>query len=215
VLGLIAASIALLVSAIASYPGGTSFDRSAPGHDLLRNFLCDLTAPVALNGAANTRGAALASLAIVLLGLALVLFWWTLAGLAFAGQARGVVRATGVFSSIALMTLPLTRWAPLLWFHPLVVFTSAVPGLVAAGTCIYGLGRCGRQWRPLWALGVATFVLTSIDSVLYAIHLITRTPVVLALPALQRLATLMFLGFVGVGALRMRAERPGVSKAPP
>lgn len=206
-LGLIGASIALLVSAIASYPGGTSFDRSAPGHDLLRNFLCDLTAPVALNGAANSRGAALASLAIVLLGLALVLFWWTLAGLAFGGaRARSVVRATGVASSIALMTLPLTRWAPLLWYHPLVVFTSAVPGLVAAGTCIYGLRRCGPQWRPLWALGLATFVLASIDSVLYAIHLVTRRPVVFAVPALQRLATLMFLGFVCVGALRMLAQ---------
>ncbi len=204
-LGLIGASVVLLVLAIASYPGGTSFDRSAPGHDLLRNFLCDLTAPVALNGAANPRGATLASLAILLLGVALILFWWTLAGVALAHRSRSVVRATGAISSIAMMTLPLTRWAPLLWFHPVVVFISAVPGLVAAGTCIDGLYRCGRPWRALWALGLATFVVALVDSVLYVIHLVTRTPVVFALPALQRLATLMFLSFVCAGALRMRA----------
>jgi hypothetical protein len=198
--------VVLLVLAIANYPGGTSFDRSAPGHDLLRNFLCDLTAPVALNGAANATGATLASLAILLLGVALVLFWWNLAGVAFAHRARRVVRATGTVSSIAMITLPLTRWAPLLWFHPLVVLISAVPGLVAAGTCIYGLSRCGRPWRALWVLGLATFVVASVDSVLYVIHLITRAPVVLALPALQRLATLMFLSFVCAGALRIRAS---------
>src|SRR6266851_1712126 len=125
--------------------------------------------------------------------------------LALAHRARSVVRATGTASSIAMMTLPLTRWAPLLWFHPVVVFISTVPGLVAAGTCIYGLSRCGRPWRALWALGLATFVVASVDSVLYVIHLVTRTPVVFALPALQRLATLMFLSFVCAGALRIRA----------
>src|SRR5260370_5416135 len=101
VLGLIGASVVLLVLAIASYPGGTSFDRSAPGHDLLRNFLCDLTAPVALNGAANPRGATLASLAILLLGVALILFWWTLAGVALSDLARSLVRSSAAICSIA------------------------------------------------------------------------------------------------------------------
>jgi len=191
--------------AIAGYPGGTSFDRGATGHDVWRNFLCDLTAPVALNGAANSQGAALASLALWCLGLALALFWWHLSALVVPSPlARRVVRSAGVVSSLALMALPLTRWPVLLWFHPLIVFVAAMPGLLAAAILLYLLRRARPSWWSLWVLGVSTFVLAGADSVLYAIHLWTRSPAGLALPALQRLATLGFLAFVCHGALRIR-----------
>lgn len=213
VVALVAASVALLALAMASYPGGTSLDRGARGHDLWRNFLCDLTAPVALNGEANSGGAALASLALLCLGLALGLFWWHLSALVVRGdRMRRAVRTAGLISSLALIVLPLTRWSLLLWFHPLLVFLSVLPGLVAAALLLYELRRARPTWWVLWALGVATFVLASADSVLYAVHLWTRSPVILALPALQRVATLGFLVFVCNGALRIRdqdsVERP-------
>src|SRR5262249_43783849 len=115
VVALVAASVALLALAMASYPGGTSLDRGARGHDLWRNFLCDLTAPVALNGEANSGGAALASLALLCLGLALGLFWWHLSALVVRGdRMRRAVRTAGLISSLALIVLPLTRWSLLL-----------------------------------------------------------------------------------------------------
>ena len=207
VLALVAASVTLLGLAIAGYPGGTSFDRGTRGHDVWRNFLCDLTAPVALNGIANPQGAAVASLALLCLGLALALFWWHLSALAVPSvRKRQVVRMAGLVSSFALIALPLTRWPLLLWFHPLVVFLSVVPGLVAAAILLHQLRRVRPNWWTLWALGVGTFVLAAADSVLYAIHLWTRSPAIVALPALQRLATLGFLAFVCNGALRIRNQ---------
>ena len=38
---------------MAMYPGGTVWDPQSKGYDLLRNYLCDLLAPEALNGAEN------------------------------------------------------------------------------------------------------------------------------------------------------------------
>ena len=205
ILALVVVSVALLSLAIAGYPGGTSFDRGARGHDVWRNFVCDLTAPVALNGVANPQGAALASLALLGLGVALALFWWHLSALAVPSvRTRRVVRVAGLVSSLALIALPFTRWPLLLWFHPLIVSLSAIPGLLAGAMLLYGLRRARPNWWALWAVGVGTFVLASADSVLYAIHLYTRSPVILALPALQRLATLGFLAFVCHGALRIR-----------
>ena len=104
ILALVVVSVALLSLAIAGYPGGTSFDRGARGHDVWRNFVCDLTAPVALNGVANPQGAALASLALLGLGVALALFWWHLSALAVPSvRTRRVVRVAGLVSSLALI----------------------------------------------------------------------------------------------------------------
>lgn len=67
--------VALMAAAMASYPGGTWEERSAQGHSQLRNFLCDLTRPVALNGQPNALGARCADFGLMAYVVALAPFF--------------------------------------------------------------------------------------------------------------------------------------------
>ena len=69
------AFVGLTGFAMASYPGGTWEERQAPGHSQVRNFLCDLTRPVALNGAPNAAGAQAADLGLMAFVIALAPFF--------------------------------------------------------------------------------------------------------------------------------------------
>src|SRR5262249_39586691 len=85
-----ALALSLLGAAMCAYPGGTHWDRAAPGHDFWRNYLCDLARTVALNGAPNPLGSALARAAMASLAVAIGLFFWVLPALL---GARARVRA--------------------------------------------------------------------------------------------------------------------------
>ena len=77
VVATIAAFVALVVLAMRAYPGGTSWNASAPGHDFWLNYLCDLARPTALNGVPNPFGSTLAQAAMLALAVGL-LPWWSL-----------------------------------------------------------------------------------------------------------------------------------------
>src|SRR5690242_7027467 len=78
ILAMVAVAVALLVAAMVSYPGGTWMDPNSHGHDFIRNFLCDLAMPVALNGMPNPVGAVAVPVALFVLSAGLALFWWEL-----------------------------------------------------------------------------------------------------------------------------------------
>ena len=52
--------VAAMGAAMAFYPGGTSFDAHTNGYSFWSNFWCDLTKPIAFNGAPNAVAARLA-----------------------------------------------------------------------------------------------------------------------------------------------------------
>ncbi|AKT43975.1 uncharacterized protein CMC5_082130 [Chondromyces crocatus] len=198
---------ALLGSAMALYPGGTWLDPQAPGHDFWRNFFCDLTQPVGLNGMSN-RGAVLGQVGMLGLVFAFVPFWWLLPRLfpEAASLGRGV-RWAGLVSVVGLVAVPLLPSLRFGLLHTAAVFTACVPAFVAAGCAVVGL----RRWPWLRGLGAVTLLSAVVDAGLYARGMLLRGPTIVLLPALQKVAALGLFGWmvgVALSALRLREREP-------
>ncbi len=209
ILAAIAVFAALILAAMRVYPGGTWFDRDAPGHDPFRSFLCDLTQPVALNGRPNPLGSSLAKVAMIALSTAVLLMFLAVPRLAPAGLASRVLRAAAILSWVGQILVPLTPSLELGAVHAIPVLAAAVAGLVAGGLAIVALSRARRL--GLARLGAALFAVAAIDAAVYANHVVTGGPTPLALPVLQRIAHILLLAWasaiaVAVASLPREAE---------
>src|SRR5512140_880684 len=69
------AFVALMSAAAALYPGGTWEDPQEVGYSWMRSYVCDLLRAVALNGAPNAAGAALAEWSLLAFAVALCPFF--------------------------------------------------------------------------------------------------------------------------------------------
>ncbi|HXI60259.1 MAG TPA: hypothetical protein VNO55_29545 [Polyangia bacterium] len=199
-LAAVSLGMALLVAAMAVYPGGTALERGAVGHSFWRNFLCDLTQGVAVNGAPNHLGAGLACGALAAFGVAVGCFWWLLPAV-LEGRCDSrwalAIRVLGAVSLLGLVAVLVVNGPA----HVVAVFASSVPGLAAAVLAMVACARAG-VW-PLVVLAVATVGAAAIDSVLYArSYLVHPRVVVPALPAFQRLALLALLAWMVATAAR-------------
>jgi hypothetical protein len=190
-------AVALLIVAMALYPGGTALDPHQPGHSFWFNFLCDLTTPVALNGAPNRLGAMVGQAAMAALATALGIFWLTLP-LLFQRRRllSAFIRAAGGASTLGFAVVPFAS-GPL---HAMAVFTAVIPALVAGV-----LGIVGLLWdvgsRGLVTVAVGTLAASLIDAVLYARSFAAHPRVVSpALPAGQRIAVLLMLTWMAATA---------------
>jgi hypothetical protein len=183
----IAAGSTLLIIAMFLYAGGSVFDPHGLHHSLWFNFLCDLTSDRALNGMPNVPGGAVARAGMVILAVAMGMFWLILPAL-FPDDKKSalVVRIFGGISALGFPIAPLAS-GPL---HAVAIFSASIPALVAGVT---GFVAILVRVRDRWVLGAAAGAIaaTVIDSVLYARrvigHLANDTP---ALPVFQRIAAL-------------------------
>jgi hypothetical protein len=204
IVGLVAAFSGLEAMAMHVYPGGTWWDTTATAHRFWENFLCDLEWRVALNGAPNPLGAALAKAAMLLLVLALVPFWLAVPRVfrgASAGE-RAAVTAPGLVSAVAtvaVVLMPSDRFGAL---HGAMVIVAGVPGLAAAAMAVRGLAL--REPRPRVAawLGGAMLAAAFVDFALYVSHFATHTNGTPLGPALQKVALLLLLAWMVVVAVR-------------
>lgn len=210
----VAIFVVLVGIAIASYPGGSALDRRAAGHDLLRNFLCDLLAPVALNGAPNPVGAIAAPAAMLVLIAGLGVFWWMLPD-AFPAQRRlgRALRAAGALTTVGLVAVPLTPSGAMPVLHAIAVLIACAPAMIATALGALGLARGGRRVDA--ALGAAVLAVGGIDAALFAHHCAVPGPVVLALPALQRVACGLLLAWVVLVATKLARARADASRLTP
>lgn len=208
-LGCAGAAVALLGTSMAAYPGGTWMDPRAQGHDFWRNFFSDLAQPEALNGAPNPVGAALAMAGMLAATAAFVPFWILLPQL-FPGSPRlgAAVRAAGLASVAGLVAVPLTPSLRFGLLHAAAVLTASVPGLAAAALAAAGLFMARPGARALAAIGAGTLIAAAVDAGLYARHVLQPGPVPVALPALQKAASLGLLAWmVGVALTALRPRR--------
>ena len=209
----VGAFVALIVPAMALYPGGTWWDPHAVGHRFWTNFLCDLEWRTALNGTPNPVGARLAAGAMLSLVLAFVPFW-PLAARLFAAYSRlaAAVRVLGwtsVFGMIAVALMPSERFGAL---HGVAVVVAGLPGLSAAVLAATGQ-LLARRMLP-GALGAAMVLFAILDFVLYVHTMLHGGPGPLVLPVAQKLALLLLLAWMlVVAALGSRdvSETPGVA----
>lgn len=203
VLGSIALFVALYAIAIVRYPGGTWFDRHAIGYDLWRNFVCDLTQPVALDGRPNP-GAVFgkASMLAFDAGLSLGFLGTLRLGAPSAGMAR-VIRALSLVSFVGIAAVPLLPSLVFGALHSVAVLCGATAGLFAGGFCIAVQLRSERQ---IAALGLVMFAAAFVDAGIYAWSVSAGTTP-LALPVLQRVALLLILGWLLSIGVALRARR--------
>jgi hypothetical protein len=202
------------------YPGGTWWDRSAPGHSFWRNFLCDLEWTVALDGTPNPIGSRLAQAAMLVLILGLVPFWWIVPTFFFRPGSEiarpgsisplgRAVRAAGLMSvagMIAVALMPSDRFGTL---HGVAVIVAGLPGLSAAVLTVVGLLRGGRAARFAAAIGAAMLGFAILDFVLYAWTMAHGGPGPLVLPAAQKCALLLLLAWM------LAIARLGLARATP
>lgn len=180
------------------YPGGTWFHRGAEGYDLWLNFLCDVTQPTALNGAPNALGARLGVASFAALCGALGALWWHLAGVITpVAPRRGRWLAwVGTVGCLALVAVPLTPSLRFGHLHAAVVLVAVTASLAALVMAVAAIARHLGSHRVLRAMGDALVLLVTLDAVLYAVSLPRWGVMLTALPMVQKLATLLGLGWM-------------------
>lgn len=187
----------------ATYPGGSWLDRRAVGHDLLRNFLCDLLGPTAINGRPNPVGSVAMILAMGSLTLGLTVMWWTMPRL-LTGRSLGLtIRACGALSLLGLVAVPLTPPTLSYPLHAAAVFTGGIPGAAAWLLALFGLAREART-RRLASLGALALAFMTVGFALYSFQYFGGGGPTLLLPVSHRIATVFFLGWVVAVALQLK-----------
>ncbi len=214
ILGSVASFLVLVTLSIAYYPGGTFLDPNASGHDLFRNFLCDLTQPSALNGRANPTGAVFGKAAMLTLGAGLYLVWLGV-GAFLEPLRRRTVAALGTISFLGTIAVPLTPSLRLGTIHGIAVVAATIPGLAACLLSISALLGKPLPVKNAGRIGVAALVVSAIDAALYVDHLWRGGATPLLLPLLQRVALMLVLALMtSVALLLCRAPRGSIGISP-
>jgi hypothetical protein len=189
--------VLLVAAAILVYPGGTWGDRSTTGYDLARNFLSDLGATHAFNGAANYISACLFAIALVTQGIAVSAFAWAWRDFAFS-QARArrlgqLSAALGTACGAAFIGIALAPIDVALRLHN--SFVIAAFGLLTAyvASLTYVLWRNGA--RVAWHVRYVAAVLAYFALVSYSLGVGPPGGVVIMIVA-QKLIVAVSMVFV-------------------
>lgn len=189
----VVAFVPLIVVAMVLYPGGTAWDPSAPGHDVLHNTLCDLARSTAQSGSPNPIGSLLAKSAMTILALGLAAFWITMPlGFGDRRATAASVRAMGLSSAAAIpfvAFLSSDRFGDL---HGVCVMVAAFPGILAAVVSAFALvaARAARR-VTLPALATVATAATGFAAFLPSWRAAATGSV--AIPVFERLSTVCLL----------------------
>ncbi len=206
VLGAVALFVGLMGAAMALYPGGTWFNREAPGHSFFTNFLCDLLADTALNGEPNPLGTRLALLGMTCLVIGLLPLWLILPGLMPDRPALGhALTRVGTLGVFVLVLVPLATSEHCGTCHTLAVELAGIPNFAALLLAVVGLLRTKHRSWPIAGMGVCLAAVALVDFAWYsydAYRGLLGSPIV---PGLENVAALLLLGWmVAVGTALWR-----------
>jgi len=187
-------------SAVAFYPGGTWFDRHAPGHSFWKNFLCDLMQSHALNGEEAALSSTFARVGVVALLIGLIAFYFQIAQLESPiSRAGRLTRGAGLIACLLGCAVPFVPSDLFRDAHLVVVVSAFLPWV---GATIAALIICLRApGVSRWISSVAVFTLGTggLDGLLYGLAAaqayrlippVQRDFVNSLLPIFQRLAML-------------------------
>ncbi|MCB9644381.1 MAG: hypothetical protein H6728_15015 [Myxococcales bacterium] len=188
------------------YPGGTVFSKQDVGYDFWRNYLCDVMAPVALNGQINTDASILSGSGVGLLYLMGMLpVWWFLPRLW--GGRPSIRWSLRLFGGLSLLGMMLMLGEGM-GYHP---FSHAVVSAIAAGAGFVAMGLL-VLWLP-WS-GYGTWRLRALEwwiVGLGVLNLITylrtqwfNVPVTVFLPTSQKLVLMALLVWLWVLAVHLQ-----------
>ena len=215
VLASIGIFIALVVVSMATYPGGSWLAPNAQQHDLLRNFLCDLLGPMAINGKPNPVGSAAMIAAMVVLALGLGVLWWSMGRLFVSPRLSVAIRVCGTVSLLGLVAVPFTPPTVSYPLHAAAVFSGGGPAAAACVLSLIGMAIEPRT-RPLAVLGTIAMVWVLIGFASYAQQYFGGSHPTIWKPISHRIATVFFVSWlVAIGlALKGVAKREAPPVAP-
>ena len=175
--------ISLYFVAAYYYPGGSQFDKNAVGFSWKNNYWCNLLNDNAINGMKNTAQP-IAITAMVVLCIALSLFWWQFPGYTSLGKRYKL--ATQVCGMLAMAT-------GLLLFskinHDLVTNLASLFGLLAMTGTFTGLHK--NKWTILFYFGLLNVALVAVNNFLYY-----NKELISYLPLVQKMTFLTFLTWI-------------------
>ncbi len=184
---------AILGTAMNQYAGGSAVEPHAAHHSWWFNYLCDLASELAVNGASNARGAASARVGMLVMSVAVALFWLLLpVSIGMRGVGARVIQIGGCLSALGVAVVPVTTGA----LHAPALFLSLGPGLVAG---IVGFTALVRANRRSTMLAVATGAVISgvTGALVYAAKLTGHLPPTSPLiPVFQRAATMFLIAWM-------------------
>jgi hypothetical protein len=194
VLAAIVTFVGLVFFAMLAYPGGTSWNTSAPGHDFWLNYLCDLARPTALNGVPNPTGSALAQAAMIALAIGLLPWWSLLARLTpshpRAGRAMRMLGAVAAIGILFVAALPGDRFGRM---HGFACVAAGIPGLAAAVLAVITLFRDARAPRPARWVGAATLLVSAACFTLYLPDVLSLGSAFMVVAVLERISVGLLL----------------------
>jgi hypothetical protein len=207
----------LMLLAMSEYPGGTWEEHDAVGHSQVRNFLCDLTRPIAINGQANALGARYAELGLYAYVIALGPFFlitpWLFADKRRLGRVVWICGALCSLGGIAIVALPSWMIGPLM--HGVLVLTTAVPGLIAALGATLGAWTTSTPRREIRFAAAATLVATAVTVAVFARQIARGEETTTGLPVLEKAAISLSMVWMALTVLAVmkRAAAPSVTLA--
>jgi len=198
--------VALILLAMRVYPGGTAWDPTTRGNDFWLNYICDLERGVALDGAPNPVGAALARTGVIVLALGFVPLFWSIPRLfPWRGRRLGLaitsMGCAGAAGSIAVGLLPSDRFGDL---HVYTILAAGLPSLAAAALAVAGLASGPPSQRRAAIVGGAMLAVSVIDLGIYLVQVAATGTAPVALAILERCALLLVLAWM-VMVVRLRA----------
>lgn len=196
--------VAAMAMAIGAYPGGSWTLPDASGFSFARNFWCDLLRSQAVNGADNAVAKHWASIGFGALGVALWPYWWVAASL-LSGRARLLVVRLGIASAACLAAMTVLPSDRFRIAHGIVALSGALLGMLAAGVSISARAAGEPRFSLRRACGALALVLALGNALLYVQVAYLGGPETMAQPIVQKLATLVLLGWIFITVQRARA----------
>lgn len=197
--------VALVVLAMRAYPGGTSWNAAALGHDFWLNYLCDLARPTALNGVPNPLGSALAQAAMLALAIGLLPWWSLLARLVPSHPRTGhAMRMLGGLAAVGIAfvaALPGDRFGRV---HGIACVAAGVPGIAAAVLAVVALFRDAAAPRTVRWVGAATLAASAACFTLYLPDVLSLGSALMLVAVLERVSVVLLLVWMLAGALHAR-----------
>ncbi|MBK7869157.1 MAG: hypothetical protein IPJ74_00035 [Saprospiraceae bacterium] len=172
----------LYIIATFYYPGGSDVNKTAQDFSWTHNYWCDLMAKGAKNGQLNPARS-IAITAMVILCLALCMFWWLLPRLLDNGRHHyKIVQSSGIISMI-LAVFIFTN------YHDLIINAAVVFGVIALTGIYIALYR--SKFYKILMFGIFCMILVIMNAyIYYTEHFI------LALPLLQKITFLLYLCWI-------------------
>jgi len=141
------------------YPGGSDFDKNTIGFSWTHNYWCNLLNTTAINGLSNAAQP-VAIAAMIVLAIALALFWWIYASIPqFPVAQRKFLRGSAIASMLiaALLATSLP--------HDFIINAASLFGMIAVSLTLIGLYK--SKWDAVLTWGFINILLVIANNVLY------------------------------------------------